>query len=50
VLINSDAQVFQFEAAWAGILVASLLGVALYTAVVAAERVVLRWSPSGQGS
>jgi NitT/TauT family transport system permease protein len=46
VLINSDAQVFQFETAWAGILVASLLGIALYTAVVLAERAVLRWSPA----
>lgn len=45
VLINTDAQVFQFPAAWAGILVASLLGLTLYSAVVAAERVVLRWSP-----
>ena len=35
VLINSDASVFHFETAWAGILVASLLGIALYVAVVA---------------
>ena len=33
VLIRSDAQVFHFETAWAGILVASLLGIALYLAV-----------------
>jgi len=45
VLINTDAQIFRFQTAWAGILVASLLGIALYCAVVAAERVVLRWSP-----
>ncbi len=45
VLINTDAQVFQFPTAWAGILVASLLGIALYSAVVVAERLVLRWSP-----
>jgi NitT/TauT family transport system permease protein len=45
VLINTDAQIFQFQTAWAGILVASLLGIALYCAVVASERVVLRWSP-----
>jgi NitT/TauT family transport system permease protein len=50
VLINSDAGIFQFDAAWAGILVASLLGIALYCAVVAMERVVLRWSPGAQGS
>jgi NitT/TauT family transport system permease protein len=50
VLINNSAGVFQFDVAWAGILVASLLGIALYGAVVAAERVVLHWSPQGQGS
>jgi NitT/TauT family transport system permease protein len=45
VTINTDAQVFRFDAAWAGILVASLLGIALYSAVVVAERLVVRWSP-----
>jgi NitT/TauT family transport system permease protein len=45
VTINNAADVFQFAVAWAGILVASLLGIALYGAVVTAERVVLRWSP-----
>jgi NitT/TauT family transport system permease protein len=42
VLINSDAQMFDFTTAWAGILVASLLGIALYLAVALAERVALR--------
>jgi NitT/TauT family transport system permease protein len=50
VLINTDAQIFQFQTAWAGILVASLLGIALYCAVVAAERAVLRWSPQARDS
>ena len=50
VLINNSAAVFQFDVAWAGILVASLLGMALFGAVVAAERVVLRWSPQAHGS
>jgi NitT/TauT family transport system permease protein len=50
VLINSDAQVFQFVTAWAGILVASLLGIALYTAVAVTERLVVRWAPEGRGS
>jgi NitT/TauT family transport system permease protein len=50
VLINTDADVFQFATAWAGILVASVLGIALYGAVVAAERVVLRWSPRTRDS
>jgi NitT/TauT family transport system permease protein len=45
VLINSDAQIFDFVTAWAGILLASLLGLALYFAVVLAERIVVRWAP-----
>ena len=45
VLINSDAQIFDFVTAWAGILVASLLGLALYGAVVGTERLVVRWAP-----
>ncbi len=45
MLINNAADVFQFPLAWAGILVASLLGISLYGAVVAAERVVVRWTP-----
>ena len=48
VTINTDAQIFQFDAAWAGILVASLLGLALYSAVVVAERLVVRWSPEAR--
>jgi NitT/TauT family transport system permease protein len=50
VLINTDAQIFQFDAAWAGILVASLLGIALYCGVVVTERVVLRWNPQTRES
>ena len=50
VLINSDSQIFQFTRAWAGILVASLLGIALYLAVATAERAVVRWSPQTPGS
>ncbi len=34
VLIRSDAQILDFTTAWAGIVVASLLGIALYLAVV----------------
>jgi NitT/TauT family transport system permease protein len=48
VLINSDAQIFHFVTAWAGILLASLLGLALYGAVVLAERLVVRWTPGAQ--
>jgi NitT/TauT family transport system permease protein len=50
VLIRSDAQVFQFERAWAGILVASLLGITLYLAVVFAERLLVGWSPQSRDS
>ncbi len=50
VLINNSAAVFQFDVAWAGILVASLLGMALFGAVAATERIVLRWSPQVPGS
>ena len=48
VLIRSDAQIFDFETAWAGIVVASLLGIALYLAVAAAERLVVRWAPGAR--
>ena len=48
VLIRSDAQILDFQTAWAGILVASLLGLALYGAVVLAERVLVRWTPAGR--
>jgi NitT/TauT family transport system permease protein len=50
VLINSDAQIFDFTTAWAGILVASLLGISLYLAVVLAERRVVRWEPETRDS
>jgi len=46
VLINSDAQIFHFVTAWAGILLASMLGLTLYGAVVLAERVLVRWTPA----
>jgi NitT/TauT family transport system permease protein len=48
VTINTASQVFQFDVAWAGILVAFLLGIALYAAVAAAERLVVRWNPGGR--
>ena len=50
VLINSDANIFNFERAWAGILVASLLGLALYGAVVVTERMVVSWAPEYRDS
>jgi NitT/TauT family transport system permease protein len=50
VLIRSDAQNLDFQTAWAGILVASLLGIALYAGVVLAERLVVRWAPENRDS
>jgi len=50
VLIRSKAQILDFETAWAGILVASVLGIALYLAVAAAERLVVRWAPETRDS
>jgi NitT/TauT family transport system permease protein len=50
VLIRSKAQILDFQTAWAGILVASLLGIALYLAVSLAERLLVRWSPEFRDS
>ena len=46
VQILTKARVAQFQEAWAGILLACLLGIALYLAVSALERLTLRWVPS----
>jgi ABC-type nitrate/sulfonate/bicarbonate transport system permease component len=40
--------VFNFQRAWAGILVASLLGLSFYGAVVIAERFLVRWAPEAR--
>jgi NitT/TauT family transport system permease protein len=48
VIINSEAQIFHFVTAWAGILLASLLGLALYGSVVLTERVLVRWAPAAR--
>ena len=46
VLILTRARVFQFDEAWAGIVVACLMGLVLYVAVALLERLTLRWVPS----
>jgi NitT/TauT family transport system permease protein len=46
VLILSRSRVFQFNEAWAGVLVVCLFGLALYIAVAIVERLALRWVPS----
>jgi NitT/TauT family transport system permease protein len=45
VQIQSDAQMFDFRTAWAGIVVASLFGISLYLAVAISERLLVRWAP-----
>ena len=44
--IKQDAALFQFEKAWAEILVACILGIAFYLAVALAERLAMRWQPA----
>jgi NitT/TauT family transport system permease protein len=46
VQIKNSASLFQFELAWAAIVVACLLGIAFYLAVAVLERLVTRWQPS----
>jgi NitT/TauT family transport system permease protein len=46
VQILSRSRIFQFNEAWAGVLVACLFGLALYLAVALVERLALRWVPS----
>jgi NitT/TauT family transport system permease protein len=46
VQIYSSTQIFEFEKAWAAIMVASILGIAFYGAVALAERLALRQHPS----
>jgi NitT/TauT family transport system permease protein len=43
--ILQDASLFQFEKAWAEIVVACILGIGFYLAVVLVERIVTRWQP-----
>jgi NitT/TauT family transport system permease protein len=48
VVILSSVALSHYEIAWAAILVASILGIALYAVVALAERYVLSWHPSVQ--
>jgi NitT/TauT family transport system permease protein len=43
--ILQDASLFQFEKAWAEIVIACILGIGFYLAVVLVERGVTRWQP-----
>jgi NitT/TauT family transport system permease protein len=44
--IRQSAGYFDFETAWAAIIVASVLGIAFYAAVALAERLTMGWHPS----
>lgn len=46
VQIQSAVALSRYEVAWAAIVVASLLGIALYGAVATAERLTIRWHPA----
>ena len=50
ILIRRSAGIFDFELAWAAILVASFLGMLFYAAVAAVERVALRSHAIGRGT
>jgi NitT/TauT family transport system permease protein len=50
IQIKSAAALFNFETAWAAIVVACLLGIAFYLAIVAVERIAMRWHTSARGS
>jgi NitT/TauT family transport system permease protein len=46
VQIRNSAALFAFETAWAAILVASILGIGFYLAIVLLERTTMGWHPS----
>jgi NitT/TauT family transport system permease protein len=48
ITIKNSVSLFDFETAWAAILTASILGVALYVAVSLVERFALQWDPTRQ--
>jgi NitT/TauT family transport system permease protein len=48
ITIKNAVSLFDFETAWAAILTASILGVAMYVAVSLVERFALQWDPTRQ--
>jgi NitT/TauT family transport system permease protein len=48
VSILNDTQLFDFPRAWAGIVLASVFGIALYGLVALAEHYATRWHPSSR--
>jgi len=49
VLILNDTQLFDFPRAWAGIVLASIFGIGLYSAVALVEHLTTSWHPSTRG-
>jgi NitT/TauT family transport system permease protein len=50
IQIRRSAGIFDFELAWAAIVVASVLGMAFYAAIALAERLTMTWHPSARGA
>ena len=50
IQIKSAAALFNFETAWAAILVACILGISFYLAIALVERLAMRWHPSARGA
>jgi NitT/TauT family transport system permease protein len=48
--INQDASLFQFEKAWAEIVIACVFGMGFYLAVALVERFATRWQPRAEGA
>lgn len=46
VFITQEAALFRFSSAWAAIIVACILGIALYLVILAAERLAMPWHVS----
>jgi NitT/TauT family transport system permease protein len=46
VFITQEAALFRFSSAWAAIIVACILGIALYLIILAAERLAMPWHVS----
>jgi NitT/TauT family transport system permease protein len=46
--IEQDASLFQFEKAWAEIVIACILGIGFYLAVALLERLATRWQPRAE--
>jgi NitT/TauT family transport system permease protein len=49
VYITQEAAFFRFENAWAAIVIAAVLGIALYLMILLAERLVMPWHASMRG-